>query len=216
MPTERESDEEAKNVSTESKLNPIPDRPPTDVPTPGTGADANRQIESVTPIQVDSPPKRSNKVVRTVTTVSASYHEGPLPSAEVIAQYESILPGAADRIFKMAERQQSHRHGMEKNVLASHIRRSREGLFAGLAVAVGGLVLAGISLYLGYPWTAFALTSGTLASLVGVFVVGKKAQDDELADKRRNRGETAGKSPPPMGHPSDEQISLPPKDGPTA
>lgn len=208
MPTERES-EEAKNVSPESKLNSIPERSSTDEPTPGVVPDANRQIESSPPTQVDSTHKISSKVVRTMTTVSASYHEGPLPPAEVIAQYESILPGAADRIFKMAEKQQTHRHGMEKNVLASHIRRSREGLLAGLAVAIGGLVLAGISLYLGYPWTAFALTSGTLASLVGVFVVGKKAQDDELADKRRNRGGSAGKSPPPVGHPSDEQKSLP-------
>ena len=39
--------------------------------------------------------------------VVAEYHEvsfsGPLPPPEIIEKYESILPGAADRIIRLAE-----------------------------------------------------------------------------------------------------------------
>jgi uncharacterized membrane protein len=35
---------------------------------------------------------------------NAQHHQGPLPSPEVLAQYEKTMPGLADRIVKMAER----------------------------------------------------------------------------------------------------------------
>ena len=40
-------------------------------------------------------------------------YSGPLPKAEDLAKYEALLPGAADRIFVMAEKQLSHRHDLE-------------------------------------------------------------------------------------------------------
>ena len=39
---------------------------------------------------------------------------GPLPPPEVLAQYEVALPGAAERIFKMMERQEEHRQTLER------------------------------------------------------------------------------------------------------
>ena len=41
---------------------------------------------------------------------SVQIRSGPLPDPEAIAAYERALPGAADRIFRMAEREQEHRH----------------------------------------------------------------------------------------------------------
>ncbi len=40
---------------------------------------------------------------------------GPLPPPEMLAQYEEILPGAAERILSMAERQAEHRQKMERD-----------------------------------------------------------------------------------------------------
>ena len=40
---------------------------------------------------------------------------GPLPPPEMLAQYEEILPGAAERILSMAERQAEHRQKMEQD-----------------------------------------------------------------------------------------------------
>jgi uncharacterized membrane protein len=45
--------------------------------------------------------------------ISTSY-SGPIPSSSELNRYEKILPGAADRIITMAEKQSNHRHEIEK------------------------------------------------------------------------------------------------------
>jgi len=47
----------------------------------------------------------SQQLSMTLAAFSASY-AGPLPPAEQIRAYERVLPGSADRILSMAERQQ--------------------------------------------------------------------------------------------------------------
>ena len=49
-------------------------------------------------------------------------HSGPVPPAEEIARYEQVMPGAADRIFTMAEQEQKHRHQEESEQTASNAR----------------------------------------------------------------------------------------------
>lgn len=34
---------------------------------------------------------------------------GPLPPPQILGQYDEVLPGAAERILRMAEKQQDHR-----------------------------------------------------------------------------------------------------------
>ena len=57
---------------------------------------------------------------------------GPLPPPQILGQYEDELPGAAERLFRMAEKQQDHRINMDE----SSVRRANWGLGAGFAVAV--------------------------------------------------------------------------------
>jgi len=118
---------------------------------------------------------------------SESIWMGPIPPPEILAGYDKALPGAADRILAMAETQQKHRHGMESKVLDSHIARSQQGLWCGLIVAIGGLSVSGFSIYWGYSVAGVLLGSGTLASLVGVFVYGKREQKEELTAKKDGR-----------------------------
>src|SRR5258705_11795241 len=48
---------------------------------------------------------RNSQVVHTQTQ---TIYQGPLPPPENFAAYEHVLPGAADRILKMAENQAAH------------------------------------------------------------------------------------------------------------
>lgn len=45
-----------------------------------------------------------------------SKRTGPLPSPGELAQYNRVLPDAANRILTMAEKQQQHHHNMEQQV----------------------------------------------------------------------------------------------------
>lgn len=40
--------------------------------------------------------------------ITYKHESGPIPSVDVLRGYEEILPGAADRIISMAEKQQDH------------------------------------------------------------------------------------------------------------
>lgn len=40
---------------------------------------------------------------------------GPLPHPQTLRQYDEVLPGAAERILRMAEKQQDHRIGMDQS-----------------------------------------------------------------------------------------------------
>lgn len=62
------------------------------------------------------------------------YFAGPLPSPEVLGEYEAAFPGLADRIVKMAEdrhemakAQSEHRQRMEASVVAANIVSERLG-----------------------------------------------------------------------------------------
>ena len=68
---------------------------------------------------------------------------GPLPPPETLDGYEKTLPGAADRVFAMAEKEQSHRHDMEKDVndkLAFDKRLAQTYAFTLTLAALSGAV----------------------------------------------------------------------------
>lgn len=55
------------------------------------------------------PNKKTNHQKDHSLVVQATAFSGPLPPPQVLAQYESILPGSANRILSMAEKQSEHR-----------------------------------------------------------------------------------------------------------
>ena len=111
--------------------------------------------------------------------IAASAWAGPLPQPEVLQGYESVIPGAANRILEMAERQSDHRMQMDKMVISGGSRRSYLGLVAGFAlsamVIVGGIYLIATD----HDWAGASLVGLNLAGLAGVFVYGTKTNRDE-------------------------------------
>src|SRR5262249_35575316 len=106
-------------------------------------SDDKGPLESPEP-SLTPPPKRPRQLVKTAT-VRVTY-EAPLPPPNMMQAYEEILPGSADRIIAMAERQSVHRQGMETNVVHSNSVTERRGqIFAfilGLVGLVGAIWLA--------------------------------------------------------------------------
>jgi len=101
---------------------------------------------------------RGSPLVHQHTEVSFS---GPLPPPGVLEGYERVLPGSAERIFTMAEKQFEHRLHLEKVVIEGGAKRANMGIYA--AVIVEGMFLA-TSCYLAHlGLTADALGFGTLS-----------------------------------------------------
>lgn len=129
---------------------------------------------------------RLPKNIKTQMVIQSSRFTGPLPPPEQLKGYEEVLPGAADRIIKMAEDQAHHRQQIETMVVKSN---SRDSIFGIICAFVLGLVLIGGGIYLALkghsygPW----LSIGGFATLAGVFVYGTSSNRKERAQKRENR-----------------------------
>lgn len=82
----------------------------------------------------------------TVRQEQVSLHTGPLPAPEDLAHYEAVIPGLADRIVTLAEKQAEHRMFLERYAIVSEVRRANWGMAVGAVIAFTGL---GGGIYLG-------------------------------------------------------------------
>ena len=104
---------------------------------------------------------------------------GPLPPPNVLRGYEEIVPGSAQRIMEMAEKEQEHSRNMVSTVIVGDSRRAYLGLIAGFIISILGI---GGGIYListGHDWAGLSLAGINLTGLVGVFVYGAKTRHDE-------------------------------------
>ncbi len=79
--------------------------------------------------------EREARLVRVAAQISRTF-SGPLPPPEILQRYNEIVPGAADRIIKMAESQHHHRQALEKSVVDSNVFSQKVGLGLGFIIAM--------------------------------------------------------------------------------
>jgi uncharacterized membrane protein len=120
--------------------------------------------------------------VTEITRLEASF-AGPLPPPGMLVKYNEAIPGAAERILAMAERQSAHREAMETAVVDAGIESQARGSWFGFIIAMTAIV-GGIYLITIHQSTA-GLTAiiGSLVALTAVFVIGKKKATKELKEK---------------------------------
>jgi len=108
---------------------------------------------------------------------------GPLPPPEILKEYNECVPSGAERVMAMAEKQASHRQGLETQALKQEHARAMCGLiFAGtisLVVIAGALFLA----LRGQSRVAAAMVGINFAALTGVFVYGSQIRKKERIEK---------------------------------
>ncbi|MFD1548208.1 DUF2335 domain-containing protein [Levilactobacillus fuyuanensis] len=117
-------------------------------------------------------------------SVRESLFSGPLPSPDQFLKYNQVLPGAADRILTMAEKQMAHRQSIEDKVVVSNTRNSMMGVISAFILALtaicGGIYLAVIGHSYG---TLLSLTG--LGSLIYVFIYGTRSSRKEREEKSK-------------------------------
>lgn len=84
---------------------------------------------------------------------------------------EHGVPDAPSRIMKGVEKEQGHRHDMDRAASRLPVTRLQFG-FAALVLCVG---LAAASLAIGQPWAAVAFVGIPTASIIGIFVTNRLA-----------------------------------------
>jgi uncharacterized membrane protein len=128
-----------------------------------------------------------NPKSQVITQVSAQY-QGPIPPPEHFAGYERVLPGAAERILRLAEQQASHRQSLETAVIHADIAASRRGTV--VAAVLGGMALVGgfVLILIGRQIEGSIFAGGPMAALVTAFLIGSSKRQRERASKNAGAG----------------------------
>lgn len=109
-------------------------------------------------------------------------HSGPLPAPADLEAYERIMPGLAERIVARSEREQTHRHAMDRELVEADMREDKRlgrGQWLGIAAAVVCATVAVFALVSDEPEVAGIVMGTTIVSLAGVFVVGRLTSGSE-------------------------------------
>jgi len=111
------------------------------------------------------PRKPGIQTVQTAHAVQIQHksHSGPLPAPEDLHRYNEISPGAAERIFIMAESEQRHRHDMERMAIEADTSNQREFQLAETSRIAGIFKSDRRGQYLGATVSIIAISSAVAA-----------------------------------------------------
>ncbi len=118
------------------------------------------------------------------STLQLTAQSGPLPSPEILANYNQILPEAAERIFLMAEQQAKHRQSVERSLIEGNISSEKRGQWFAFLLVFICILVGGFLIYSGKDGIGFATIISAIMGSVGIFVYGKYAQRKGLSKSK--------------------------------
>lgn len=155
-----------KNESIDDDINVLPEKKISSV------------IEQIIP---EVSQEKKEKLVEFVECVQM--YSGPIPPPSSLAEYENILPGSADRILTMTERQSSHRINLEGKVVEAEIKNGKTGQIMGFILAVLALG-AGITFAIfGMKTEAIVTIIVTILGLCALFINSRIFKKRDLESK---------------------------------
>ncbi|TAG91176.1 MAG: DUF2335 domain-containing protein [Bacteroidetes bacterium] len=110
---------------------------------------------------------------QTTTTITAK----TIPDAEELEKYNKVDPSFADRIMKMAEKEQSHRHQTQTEIVQVTSKSNYRGQIAAILLSFGCLFAAVFTAYIGSNIVAVAIAITTTIGLASSFLNNKKKEN---------------------------------------
>jgi uncharacterized membrane protein len=124
------------------------------------------------------PEPKKQEVTRVVHEVVASF-AGPLPHPSILRGYDDVVPGAAERIIAMAEKEQTHRHSWEQRALTADTWYAMIGMLAGWTVAMGLAGGAVVAAMYDQPSVGIALAAASATGMVWKLVQGRSEKSEQ-------------------------------------
>jgi uncharacterized membrane protein len=112
-----------------------------------------------------------------------SSHFGPLPHPQILEQYGRIVKNGSERIFEMAEREQTHRFHMDRWTMLSINFGQISALLLGLSSLFGGIFLV----YNNKNAAGFAVIIAGAATLAGVYFVNRRSPSAAPPEESPNK-----------------------------
>lgn len=113
-------------------------------------------------------PEKKELGVQIVATMVRRVHSGPLPAPETYAQYDEVHPGAAERILRMAEKEQDHRHRSEGRIIFHEYAVRYTAQFGAILALILLCALVAYCAFVEQPVTAALI--GAVGAIVVAFL----------------------------------------------
>lgn len=128
--------------------------------------------------------------MRAGTVVETHYAwQAPLPAPHDLEKYNQLVPNGAERIMASFERQEEHRHFIEKKVISSRVWTTRLGQVFALLIALACLSLAAYCVTLGERVLAGVIVGTKLTALVTSFIYSGHSQRMERQERRKQESQ---------------------------
>lgn len=140
----------------------------------------------------DIPEGKKGEIIKAALGISyrkASSFSGPIPPPEILEGYNKVINNGAERIIVMAEKQSNHRMQLEDHAIKEELKQSRLGQVFGFILGIVGLGLATFLAIYDHDTIAGIFGTTTIVGLVTVFVLGKRAQQQDLKAKEQTNPE---------------------------
>lgn len=113
-------------------------------------------------------------------SVELRRHQGPLPSPQDYREYAALIPNGAERLMRMAEKEQNHQHRRD----LKQESRATLGVVCAFSSVVGAVALSGYGFYTGYAVEAAAIFGATLTAIVTVFIRGTAIRSERQEQEK--------------------------------
>jgi uncharacterized membrane protein len=150
------------------------------------------KIDIIEPdLLVDLPKQKKDQLLSFAMKVSR--HSGPLPDPESLRKYNEVVPGLAERMIAMVEKEGEHRRSeqskdgahrreMEGKVVKEGLNFPERGQWIGLGIAVFVISIGSYLILNGFPTQGTLIITTIVISLVGIFVLGKFFKNEDKID----------------------------------
>ena len=128
----------------------------------------------------DDLPKHREKTGSDLALILERYYTGPLPHPAILKQYEEFIPGSAEKIFKIFEKQTRHRHFLEKKNLENSHNQIKTGQYLGFFICLASLISGTICALQGAILPGSLFGTAGVAGLAAVFIYGSKKKEKEV------------------------------------
>jgi uncharacterized membrane protein len=117
--------------------------------------------------------------------LNTSFYSGPvMPKVADLAEFNTVIPNGADRVFEWVRAQTENRMTMERAVVFANISKESRGQWMAFLICLVVIAIGGVIVVLGKDANGYALIVSTLAWLAGTFITSKIRGRRELSRKR--------------------------------
>jgi len=112
-------------------------------------------------------------------SMSMECWSGPTPPPEVIAKFDQMVPGSAEKYIDAPLKEAEHRRKLEEMDLRADIRSKYIGQMFGFMIALGILIVSIFCVYMKQPLAGFGALFIGAASFAGIFLYLKPKEGKE-------------------------------------